>query len=323
MLIDGLWFALGLVLLVAGGEGLVRGACGVALIARVSPAVIGLTIVAAGTSMPELVVSTQAALGGNPGISVGNVVGSNIFNIAGILGLTAMIRPLRIQGDTVRFEWPVMLLAALQLHLLARDGLLDRLEGGFLFIALVAFTVYAVWLGRATAAAGDAPEPDALPSASLGRTGGAALAFNLGALAIGVALLAGGSTLLVKGAVGIASGLGVSDAVIGLTVVAAGTSTPELMTSLVAAWRGRDDMAVGNVVGSNIFNVLGIAGATALIQPLTVPAEIIARDDWWMIGLSALLFPLMKSHMRVDRWEGAVLFALFAGYLAMLVVGAG
>lgn len=319
---DWVLILIGLVLLVGGGEALVRGASGVALLARVTPAVVGLTIVAAGTSMPELVVSVQSALAGNPGIAVGNVVGSNIFNIAAILGLTAMVRPLRIQGNTVRLEWPVMMLAASQLHLLARDATVDRLEGGFLLGAMIAFTAYAIWLARRSATAQEQEAFEELATASFGRTGGTAIAANVVAIVVGVALLAGGSTALVRGAVGVASSLGVSDTIIGLTIVAAGTSTPELVTSLVAAWRGRDDIAVGNVVGSNIFNVLGIAGATALIHPLAVPPKILMRDIWWMLGASALLFPLMKSGMRVNRVEGAVLFVGFLTYMALLVSSA-
>jgi len=321
MVVDWLLVVVGLTLLVGGGEALVRGASGIALLAKVTPAVVGLTIVAAGTSMPEMVVSLQSAIEGSPGIAVGNVVGSNIFNIAAILGLTALIRPLRIQGNTVRLEWPVMMLAAFQFHLLARDASVDRLEGGYLLTALIAFVAYAVWLGRKSATTEEKEGFEEIATASFGRTGNTAITFNIVAIVAGVGLLAGGSTALVRGAVGVASALGVSDTVIGLTIVAAGTSAPELVTSIVAAWRGRDDIAVANVVGSNIFNVLGIAGTTALVHPLPVPAEILARDNWWMLGASLLLFPLMKTGMRVNRIEGGVLFAGFVAYMFVLVAG--
>lgn len=316
---DWLFVVLGLVLLVAGGEGLVRGASGVALAARLSPAVVGLTIVAAGTSMPELVVSLQSAVSGNVGIAFGNVVGSNIFNIAAILGIAALVRPLRVLGNTVRLEWPIMMLAALQLFLLARDGMVDRVEGGFLLAALVAFTAYAVWLGRNASTPVETEGFEEMVTASLGATGRRALTFNLLAIVGGVALLAGGSTLLVRGAVGIASALGVSETVIGLTIVAAGTSTPELVTSLVALKRGRDDIAIANVVGSNIFNVLGILSITALVHPMEVPDVIMTRDIWWMLGASLLLFPLMRTGMRVNRLEGALLFSGFVTYIALLI----
>ena len=320
MIVDWLLVGLGLALLVGGGEALVRGASGVALIGQVRPAVVGLTIVAAGTSMPEFVVSVQAAFEGTPGLAVGNVVGSNIFNSAVILGLTAMVRPLSILGNAVRLEWPVMMLAAMQLHLLARDGVVDRLEGTFLLGAMIAFTAYAVWVGRRDDNAVE-PADEELATASFGRTGGAALAVNVAVAVFGVGLLAVGSTSLVRGATAVASGLGVSDTVIGLTIVAAGTSTPELVTSLMAARKGQDDIAVTNVVGSNIFNVLGIIGPAAVIAPLPVPEVILTRDDWWMIGVSLLLLPLMKSGMKINRFEGAVLLAVYAGYLAVLALG--
>ncbi len=316
---DWILVVVGLALLLVGGEALVRGASGVALLARITPAMVGLTIVAAGTSMPELVVSIQAAAEESPGLALGNVVGSNVFNVGMILGLTALVVPLRILGNSVKLEWPVMMLACFQLLLLARDGTVDRLEGAFFACALVAFVGYAVWVARKNTTAEEAAEFEALPTASFGRTGGAAVGLNLAAILAGVGLLAGGSTALVHGAVGIASALGVSDAVIGLTVVAAGTSSPELVTSLVAARRGRDDVAVANVLGSNIFNVLGIGGLTALVHPLPVPGEILARDVWWMLALAAMLFPLMARRMRLGRAEGGLLFGVFVTYLGILI----
>lgn len=319
MWLDGGAILAGLLLLVLGGEALVRGACGLALLARLTPAVIGLTIVAAGTSTPELVTSLLASLRGSDGIAMGNVVGSNIFNILGILGLTAMVRPLRVVGNTFRMEAPVMILAAIQLHLLARDGLIDRLEAGALFVALVVFTAWAVWLARRAVSGEEAQAYEELATASLGRTGAAAWALNLGAVLLGVGLLAAGSSALVSGAVGLARGLGVEEVVIGLTIVAAGTSTPELVTSLMAARRGQDDIAIANIVGSNIFNVLGIVGLSGLVLPLRAPEVILARDDAWMVGASLLLLLMMGTGMRLTRAEGAVLFALFLGWTASLL----
>jgi len=319
---DWLLVLLGFMLLVAGGEALVRGASGIALAAKVSPAVVGLTIVAAGTSMPELVVSVQSALGGNVGIALGNVVGSNIFNIGAILGLAAIVSPLRVMGNTVRMEWPIMMLAALALWALAMDGVISRVEGGCLFAAMLAFTGYAVWLGRRESASDGEDVFDGLATASFGATGGRALALDGLAVIIGAALLAGGSTALVNGAVNIATAFGVSDTIIGLTIVAAGTSTPELAASLVASWRGRDDIAIANVVGSNILNIFCILGITSLILPLDVPRTILTRDVWWMLAASALLFPLMWSGMRINRLEGGVLFGGFLVYLAILVQAA-
>ena len=193
---DSLLVLVGFALLVSGGEALVRGASGIALLARLTPAVVGLTIVAAGTSMPELVVSVQAAIEGNPGLAAGNVVGSNIFNIGVVIGLVAVVRPLRILGSTVRLEWPVMMLAAFQFHLLARDGRVDRLEGGFLLAGLVAFVAYLVWATKKSATPAETSALGEVATASFGRTGPAAVGLNLAAIALGMALLAGFSTYI-------------------------------------------------------------------------------------------------------------------------------
>ncbi len=319
MLIDILLIALSVVLLVAGAEALVRGACGIALLAKITPAVVGLTIVAAGTSMPEMVVSLQAAYEGLPGLSIGNVVGSNIFNIAVVLGLTSMVNPLIIQGNTVRFEWPVMMIGTSVLYLLMRDGSLDRTEGFFLLAAMISFTIYVVWVGRTQADVREKLEMKSPLTASFGKTGVISLVLNTGAVAIGIVLLAGGSTALVRGATGIASAMGISDTIIGLTIVAAGTSMPELVTSAIAAWRGHDDIAVANVIGSNIFNTLGILGTTALVLPLSVPHEILTRDSFWMMGLALVLFPMIRSGLRLSRRDGAVLFVAFVVYMKVLI----
>ena len=311
---------LGLLLLLAGGEAMVRGASGIGLLARLTPSVVGLTIVAAGTSMPELVVSLQAAGDGSPGIALGNIVGSNIFNIGVVIGAAALVRPLRIVGTSVRFEWPVMLLVACQLHLLARDAILDRVEAGFLLSAMLAFFAYAVWVARNNTSEVERNEfAEGLATVSFGATGTRAWAQNAGAVLIGGLLLAYGADLMVRGSVGVASAFGIAPTVIGLTIVAAGTSAPELVTSLVAAWRGRDDIAVTNVIGSNIFNVCGIAGATALVHPIPVPGAMISRDNWWMLGVSVLLFPLMRTGMRITRLEGGVLLGLYGVYMAILL----
>ncbi len=306
---------LGLVMLVVGGDMLVRGASRVALSARISPAVVGLTIVAMGTSMPELVVSLSSAYRGSPDLAVGNVVGSNIYNIGLILGVAALIRPLRITGNTVRMEWPIMMLAAFQLHLLARDGSIDRLEGAFFVTSMVVFVAWSVHVARSAvmpaeeeALAGSVPEP-----AGWGR--------SIGEIVLGAAVLSGGAQAMVWGAVEIASVLGVSERVIGLTIVAIGTSLPELFASVMASLRGNDDIAVGNVVGSNIFNIVGILGLTSLILPLPVNPAIVASDNLWMLGFSLLLLPLMRTEMTVQRWEGGLLVVLVVLYTGLLVAG--
>lgn len=323
MLLASLGVVGGLGLLVVGAEVLVRGASGIALLARLTPMVVGLTVVSAGTSMPEFVVTVDAAWRGSSGLAMGNVVGSNILNIGLILGLAALIRPLRIQGNTVRMEWPVMMIAAMQLYLLARDGIVDRVEGLVLVSALVAFTAYLVWIARRNSTARESAEyAEALPPPVGGR-GMRAWVLASVLVAVGVAGLALGAELLVDGATTLAREFGIPETTIGLTVVAAGTSAPELATSVVAAVRGRDDIAVANVVGSNIINVLGILGLVAVIVPVPVPPEILARDSLWMLGLSALLFPLMLTGMRLVRAEGAVLLALLATYFVHLFGGFG
>ncbi len=320
MILNWLLIAIGLTALIAGAESLVRGASGIAILARMSPAVIGLTIVAAGTSMPELMVSVKASLSGNPGLAIGNVVGSNLLNIGMVLGITALFRPLRILGNTIRFEWPVLMLATLQFYLLARDGVIDRVEGAFLFGVMILFMAYAVWLGRRGVV--ESAENEKFSTASFGKEGTSAVLLNFTAILIGGTLLALGADSLVKGAVAVAGSLGISETVIGLTIVAVGTSAPELVTSVVAALKGQGDLAVGNVVGSSIFNLLAILGTAALFSPLPVPGEIMSRDIWWLIGITALMFPMMLSGNKVNRWEGLALLATITAYILTLVFGA-
>ena len=320
MFLNWMFLVIGMALLVGGAEALVRGAGGLALLAKMTPAVIALTVVSAGTSMPELVVSARAALAGNPGLSLGNAVGSNFLNIGLVLGLTALIMPLNITGNTMKFEWPTMMMATLIFFFLSRDGNLDRLEGLFMTLALIAFMAYAVFLDKHGVVSASPGEP--LQTASFGCSGPAAVLLNGSAVILGIAMLAIGANFLVKGAVAAAAGLGVSETVIGLTIVAVGTSAPELVTSIVAALRGRTEMAVGNVVGSCIFNLLGILGISALITPLKVPSEISARDVIWLLGITAVLFPMMGSAKKLNRYEGVILMGGFFTYTAILIVGA-
>ena len=321
MLLNWILVIAGLAALIAGAEALVRGAGGIALLAGMSPALVALTVVAAGTSLPELVVSIRAALSGSAGMAIGNAVGSNFLNIGMVLGITALITSLGIRKTAMKFEWPVMMLGTLFFYLLARDGRIDRLEGAVMVAGLAAFMAYAVALDRRHVTA---PRDEDTPAtASFGRTGGTALVLNLIAVSIGIALLALGASTLVQGAVGLAKGFGVSDTIIGLTVVAVGTSAPELVTSIVAALRGQGGMAVGNVIGSCVFNVLGILGITALISPLPVPAEIITRDAIWLLAITAALFPMMWSGRLLNRMEGAGLVGIFIAYTVFLVIGVG
>jgi len=308
MVLDLLSALAGLALLIVGGELLVRGATGIALKARISPAVIGLTVVAAGTSMPELVVSVKAALAGSPDLALSNVVGSNIYNVLLILGLAAVVRPLEVAWTTLRLEWPVMLLASWTLLLLARDGTLDRLEGGYFVGSLMFFVAWTVRMAKRDVTPSERSELEDV-AAVRGGGGIASWVRASGQVLGGVALLGGGANLLVGAASNVAAAAGVSERVIGLTLVAVGTSLPELVTSVVAAARGNSGVALGNVVGSNIFNILGILGLTTLIQPVPVNAQAARVDLWVMVAVAAILFPILRSQLRVTRLEGALLLA--------------
>ena len=310
----------GIALLGYGADVLVRGAVTIAKAARIPAAVIGLTIVAMGTSLPELTVSVGAALKGSADLGVGNVVGSNIFNIGIVLGLTALIAPMRVHASAVRLEWPFMFITSFQLLLLARDGVIDRLEGAFFVIGIVLFTAYVVRIGRAELGVEEAADLRESVLAKTSAPESQAVGIALMLLAAGVALLVFGGNVLLKGAIDLATAAGMSERVIGLTIVAAGTSAPEVATSLVAARKGQGEIALGNVIGSNIFNILGILGVSALITPLAVSEAMLQSDFIWMLGLSFLLFPLMRSGSVVSRAEGGVLVAAYGTYLTLLVL---
>lgn len=301
---------LGLALLFFGGEGLVRGSASIALRLGLSPLVAGLTVVAFGTSSPELVVSVKAAMDGLGSIAVGNVVGSNILNITVILGLTALICPLRPALQTIRFDTPIMIGITAVCAVMLWDLSLGRIEAIFFVIALMAYVGVTVWMAKRTphSAEVDAEFAESVPAPS------GSVYKDLLFLVAGLGLLVLGSRFLVDGAVIVARSFGLSDAVIGLTVVAGGTSMPELAASLVAAWRKQPDIALGNIIGSNVFNLLGILGISALITPLN--AEGITHFDLLvMVGFSLVLFPIIWSGRRFERWEGAVLLAGYVLYV--------
>lgn len=306
----------GLVLLAAGGEALLRGAVALSTLLRLTPAIIGLTVVAAGTSFPELSVTLLAAVRDQPDIAVGNVVGSNIFNIGFILGICALIRPLKITGNSIRLEYPVLAVVTLMCLALSQDGTLNWLDGALLLVIYVLFTVYMVTLVRRQVTALEASEFDAQADelAHAPRIGPSILW-----VLVGIGALAGGAALTVEGASTLARQAGLSERVIGLTIVAAGTSLPEIVASLLSTIRGRDDIAIANVVGSNIFNILGILGASALASPLPIHDSIAGFDCWWMLGITVLLFPIMFTRLRVDRWEGAGLLVAYCLYTTLLL----
>jgi cation:H+ antiporter len=313
------WLSLlgGFICLFAGADALVRGASSLALRLGLTPLVIGLTVVAFGTSAPELVVSIQAALAGQGDIAVANVVGSNIFNIAVILGLAAVILPLRVQFQLIRFDTPVMVGVALLGAVCLLDGRLGRVEAGLFVALLVAYTVINVRLARRQATA-EVEQEFAAQIGSAPRRAWMDLLLILG----GLGLLVLGSHWLVGGAVQLARSWGMSEALIGLTIIAAGTSLPELATSVVAALRRASDIAIGNIVGSNIYNVLGILGTSALIAPLHAPG-LLLLDLAIMVGLGLVLLPIIIWGRDVNRWEGAFLLASYGGYLWLRWPAAG
>ena len=302
----------GLVLLYLGAEALVRGAAALGLKLGLTPLVIGLTIVAFGTSAPELLVSVQAGLADQGAIAIGNVVGSNIANIALILGVAALVRPLDVKAQLVRFELPLLIGISLVLVALLWNGVLGRLEGAALFAGIVAYTAFSVRLSRREQQADVVREfEEALPDAS--RPAWQYVAATL----VGLAVLVGGARLLVWAAVDVARAFGLSEALIGLTIVAVGTSLPELAASMVAAAKREGDIAVGNVLGSNLFNILCVLGLAALLHPLD--ANGVSRVDFAvMIGVVLLALPIMRTGYRIGRPEGAGLVLIYAGYLAWL-----
>lgn len=322
MLTPLLQLAGGLVILFVGGHYLVQGAVTVARLARVSTAVVALTVVSIGTSLPELAVSLDAAARGSTDISYGNIVGSNIFNVGAILGIAALLAPVPVLRQTLNIEYPIMLATTGVALVLAADGSVTRGDGALLLGALTAFMLFTVWLARHPRP-GDDPATRAREvarAASVRRGAGRAWAINLALVIVGIGALAGGADLAVAGAVEAAELLGVEQRVIGLTVIAMGTSLPELATSIVAARRGEQEIALGNVVGSNIFNLLGILGTTAAIIPVPVHPRAETLDNWVMLAFSAMLLPLMLLRRRVTRWNALFLLAGFVFYMTYVVV---
>lgn len=307
----------GLVLLVVGAELLVRGSVALARRLEVSPLLIGLTLVGFGTSTPELVASVTAALRGSPGIAVGNVVGSNICNVLLILGACALVQPLSTTRRAFVRDGPVLLVASGLVLAAAWLGELSRPFGAAFVAMLVGYIAYTYWTEKdhpAESAALHEAEADQVPAlkaswpvATLAAIGG-----------IGVLVI--GAGLLVDGAIAVARDSGVSETVIGLSVVALGTSLPELATSIVAAIRKEADVAIGNIVGSNIYNCLGILGVTALVQPVAVPAEIMNVDVWVMLAATVLLVVFALTGSRINRWEGGLFLAGYVGYVAYLAM---
>ncbi len=301
-----------LLLLFGGAELLVKGSASLAVRAGLTPLVIGLTVVAFGTSSPELAVSLKAAYAGQGDVAVGNVVGSNILNIAVILGLSAVIYPISVHLQLIKVDVPIMILVSVLLPVLLSDGRLGRVEGGLLFAGIIVYTIFNVMMARKGAAAEVESEfAESVPKSTKHWS------FDLVLIGGGLATLVVGSRLLVDNSIEVARAFQISEAVIGLTVVALGTSMPELATSIIAAVRRQPDIALGNVIGSNIFNILATLGLSSLMVPMTA-GGITLVDYAVMVGTAVLLLPFLMTGSRLGRLEGLVFLGGYCGYLAFL-----
>lgn len=312
---DYLLLATGLLILVIAGEATLRGAIGLAQLLGVSAAIIGLTVMGFGTSAPELVVTVRAALGGNADIGVGNIVGSNIANSLLVLGIGALICPLFCDPRAVRRDGAVMVASMAVFCLLGLTGEIKAWHGGVMVGSLLAFLVWSYFHDKKT----HDPAAELHEDFAEETSGVPENKLVIGAYLIaGLAGLSFGAELMVDAAVRIAERAGMPQSIIGLTVVAFGTSLPELGAIVVAAWRRHTDIAVASVLGSNIFNVLGVLGIGALVTPLSIAPDIASVDQWVMLAATAFLMPVIISGWRVDRWEGGLLFSLYIAYIASL-----
>jgi cation:H+ antiporter len=322
-------FVIGLVALILGANLLVRGAGKLALSLGISPLVVGLTVVAFGTSAPEIAVSVASVLDGRNDMAVGNVVGSNIFNVLFILGLSALIVPLTVNRQLIRQEVPIMLGVSVLMVLLAWDGAIVVWEGGLLLLLLVAYTDFLIVQSRqaskTTAPQGQTDEFDQELQVPAASDWDAKLYVQLALIAVGLVLLVLGSDWLVSAAVAFAKALGVSDVVIALTIVAAGTSMPEVATSITAAIKGERDIAVGNVVGSNTFNILGCLGLSGMVagtNGLVVAPSLLAFDLWVMLAVAVACLPVFFTGGEIARWEGGVFAGYYVAYVSYLILAA-
>jgi cation:H+ antiporter len=313
----------GLVLLVIGAEGLVRGAVRLAAMLGTPPLIIGLTIVAYGTSAPEMFVSLQSSLSGNADIALGNVVGSNIFNVLFVLGLSALVTPLIVAQQLIRLDVPIMIGVSFLLQLLALDGVLNRAEGVFLFMGGIGYTLFLIWYSRKESNTAVQEEYAQEYSFQSSRPGLQWLV-NLGFIAGGLLLLALGSDWLISSSTALAESFGVSQLIIGLTIVAAGTSLPELATSVIASFRGERDIAVGNVVGSNIFNILAVLGVAAMASPtgIQVASSALRFDIPVMIAVAIICFPIFFTGNVICRWEAVLFLVYYGAYTGYLILAA-
>ncbi len=302
----------GLITLIVAGELLVRGAVGVALKFNIPTLVIGMTIVSFGTSAPELLVSLKAAIEGHPDLAIGNVVGSNVANIALVLGLTTIILPITVKRSTAHVDWPIMMGATILLFVFMLDGFIDWYEGLLFVLGLVGFNLY---MFRNAKKDNEKEELDV----DIEQVKKSNILLNIFLIVIGSIGLAFGANWLLDGAVQIAKDFGVSEHIIGVTIVAFGTSVPELITSLVAALKKHSDISVGNLIGSNIFNILGVLGITSLVKEIPVTQAVVQNDMYWVLVISFVIFPIMMFGYKINRLNGLLLFAAYCAYIYFAV----
>jgi cation:H+ antiporter len=307
---------IGLFTLIMGGDFLVRGASSIALRLHMTPLVVGLTIVAFGTSAPELLISLSAALSGNPDLAMGNVVGSNICNLALVLGVTLLIGPVRVRADSIQIDWPVAMASSLLLFYVVKDHSLGIYEGILFVTTLLAYTIFIIRKSRKKMKAEIAKEKeldvDDVPSKSISK--------DIGIIVLGSIGLYFGAQWFVTGAKELALFLEVSQRVIGITIVALGTSLPELVTAIVASFKKETDLALGNLLGSNIFNVLSILGITSIIKEIHVSEIIHQVDMLWMLGITLLVLPLMLFQRKLARTEGVILLLIYVYYTYSVIM---
>jgi cation:H+ antiporter len=309
LLMIALYITGGLVLLYFGADWLVQGAVTLALHLGLSPLIVGLTVVALGTSVPEALVSVQAAIGHQGGIALGNVIGSNILNIALILGLSSLILPLKVDSRIVKADVPLLTGATFMLVVLLEDFHISRMEGAFLLLCIVFYVTGNIMTVKRTS-----PEEDKIEGMEIPEDSGKTLWRDVGFLILGIVTLGFGANFLVTGAVDLARIFGLSEALIGLTIVSIGTGTPELATALMAAFRKTPDLAIGNVVGSNLFNIMFVLGIAGLVAPLDGKG-ISSVDLYVMLGVTILLLPTVWTGRILDRKEGFLFLAIYVGYL--------
>lgn len=313
---DYLFLILGLIVLIFGGDFLVKGAVGFSNKFKISPLIIGMTVVAFGTSAPELLVSVKSALSGNPGIAIGNVIGSNIANIALVLGVTALIFPIVIDKHTKRVDYPMMILASILFFVLGMDGQFSMIDGIILFSVLIIFIVGLIIHSRRNILDVDSGL-DEVKDENLPAWKSALI------LGLGCAGLYFGAEWFIKGAVGIAEKLLADnpnrDSIIGVTVVAFGTSAPELVASCVAAYKKQTDISIGNLIGSNVFNIFAVIGITSVITPIDVPKEVMQSDVIWMLGIAALLGVLLYLGKKIGRLKGMILLISYIIYIGLIL----